>query len=134
MDISPSDLGASYELFVAAELIRKGFDVFRNLSPNGPADLVVYKDDMLLRVQVKGRAAGFVPGPCEKTFDVLAIHHGGVTTYFVPKAIEHLFSGCKLKRRCGALTENNGPCSCAAYRANLCILHHRASERRWKAA
>ncbi len=129
MDISPGDLGASYELFVAAELIQKGFDVFRNLSPNGPSDLVVYKDDILLRVQVKGRAKGFVPR-YPKTFDVLAIHHGGVTTYAVPRAIEHLFSGCKTKRRCGALTDDNGQCACAVYKANLCILHHLASERR----
>ena len=51
--VSPGDLGACYELFVAADLIQKGFDVFRNLSPNGPTDLVILKQERLLCVQVK---------------------------------------------------------------------------------
>src|SRR5260370_37710101 len=96
MDISTGDLGASYELFVAAELIQKGFDVFRNLSPNGPADLVVYKDGHLLRVQVKGRAKCNVPVAL-RTFDVLATYSGGPSHYAVPRALERLFFGSRIK-------------------------------------
>src|SRR6266550_2146551 len=68
MDISSGDIGASYELLVSAELMQRGFDVFRNLSPNGPVDLVVYRDGKLLRVQVKGSPHAF---DAEK-YDVLA--------------------------------------------------------------
>jgi hypothetical protein len=41
LDLSRGTTGAVYELEVAADLMRKGFEVYRNLSPNGAADLVV---------------------------------------------------------------------------------------------
>jgi len=38
-----STLGAQSELLAGAWLIELGFDVFRNLSPCGPADLIAWK-------------------------------------------------------------------------------------------
>src|SRR5260370_20407188 len=52
-EISSGDLGAATELWVATDLILKGFDVFRNVSPHGPSDLIALKDDQMFRVQVK---------------------------------------------------------------------------------
>ncbi|HEY4710097.1 MAG TPA: hypothetical protein VIH46_08005 [Candidatus Acidoferrales bacterium] len=94
--MSPSfgDLGAAYELAVAADLIKRGFDVFRNLSPNGPADLLVIKSKKILRVQVKGTYAGryvFAQSGC----DIFAAHSGGSLTYYVKEGngIELLLRG-----------------------------------------
>lgn len=53
---TPSGIGAASELLVSAELMRMGFDVFRNLSPNGAADLVLFKHGRLLTAQVKTNA------------------------------------------------------------------------------
>tara|TARA_R100000152_G_scaffold6890_1_gene2601 strand:- start:150 stop:467 length:318 start_codon:yes stop_codon:yes gene_type:complete len=45
--------GAINELLVAAEAMKRGAKVFRNLAPTGDTDLVLLKDDKLLRVDVK---------------------------------------------------------------------------------
>lgn len=51
--VSSGDLGAVYELEAASFLMRKGFKIFRNLSPNGYADLVGLKNGELFTIQVK---------------------------------------------------------------------------------
>ncbi len=51
--------GAEYEITVAADLMRQGFEVFRNLSPAGATDLIARKTPhVLLRVQVKSANGG----------------------------------------------------------------------------
>ena len=45
-------VGTSKELFVASNLISHGYQVFRNLSNSG-VDLIAYKNDQLLKVEVK---------------------------------------------------------------------------------
>lgn len=62
--------GAWGELAVAADLMQRGYEVFRNLSPAGPVDMVVLKDERLWRVQVKVRTSLTAEHPgC----DVLAV-------------------------------------------------------------
>jgi len=50
---SSSTTGAISELRVAVDLMAKGFDVFRALSPACPCDIVVAKNNTLLRIQVR---------------------------------------------------------------------------------
>ena len=45
--------GAISELRVAVDLLAKGYDVFRALSPSCPCDLAILKDGKLLRIQVR---------------------------------------------------------------------------------
>lgn len=45
--------GAISELRVAVDLLAKGYDVFRALSPNCPCDLAILKDGKLLRIEVR---------------------------------------------------------------------------------
>jgi hypothetical protein len=77
MTVSSGDLGAAYELSVAADLIKRGFDVFRNLSPNGKADLLARKGNRTFTVQVKSK---YVVGcGC----DIFAAFNDGAITYYV---------------------------------------------------
>lgn len=41
------------ELRVSADLIEKGFFVYRNVSPNGPFDLFAYKKGLELKIEVR---------------------------------------------------------------------------------
>ena len=45
--------GAISELRVAIDLLSKGYNVFRSLSPACPCDFVILKDKQLLRVEVR---------------------------------------------------------------------------------
>ena len=50
--------GAASELIVAADLLRRGYEVFRALSPHASCDLAILHDGKLLRVEVRtGRKA-----------------------------------------------------------------------------
>jgi hypothetical protein len=73
--------GARYELAVAVDLMRQGFEVFRNLSPAGLTDLIAKKGhSVLLRIQVKSNSgcASHI-----KHNDVLATFGNGVIRYRV---------------------------------------------------
>lgn len=50
---SRSTKGSIGELIACAELMRRGFHVFRCESPNAPFDLVAYRDGQCQRVEVK---------------------------------------------------------------------------------
>lgn len=50
---SRATTGAISELRVSVDLLSKGYNVFRALSPNGPCDLAVLRDDKLLRIEVR---------------------------------------------------------------------------------
>jgi hypothetical protein len=53
------DIGALSELAACAWLLRRGYEVFRNVSPNGPADLVAWRpgyDPILVDVKTLGGA------------------------------------------------------------------------------
>lgn len=73
-DLAPGDVGALGELVVSADLMRRGYAVFRALSPSCPCDLIAMKDDKLLRVEVtKGRR--YLKGGCH------FIPHDGTIQY-----------------------------------------------------
>jgi hypothetical protein len=50
-------IGALGELLVAADLLRRGYEVFRSVSPNCSADIVIHRDGKNRRVEVR---TGFV--------------------------------------------------------------------------
>lgn len=81
---SPGSAGAISELLVAADLIRRGFYVFRNVAADGPCDLVAFRrGERPLKVEVK--TAGYATQQAATTatallgtwheFDVLALVH-----------------------------------------------------------
>ncbi len=53
LKVAPSTRGAISELIVAADLMARGFHVFRALSPSCPCDLAVIKDGTLVRIEVR---------------------------------------------------------------------------------
>ena len=52
-DLSTGTVGALSELRAAADLLSKGYEVFRAMSPSTSCDLVILKDGKLTRVEVK---------------------------------------------------------------------------------
>jgi hypothetical protein len=66
-------LGAQYELAVCTDLLRQGFDVFRNLAPVGITEVVAIKNGCVLRVQLKP-SGGFAAAVGN---DVLAVYNNG---------------------------------------------------------
>jgi len=51
--IPPGTVGAIGELVVAADLLQRGYEVFRSLSPSASCDLAILKDGQLLRIEVR---------------------------------------------------------------------------------
>ena len=51
--VSSGVIGAMHELLVSADLMRRGYEVFRALSPACSCDLVILKEGRLLRVEVR---------------------------------------------------------------------------------
>lgn len=70
--------GATSELIAAAWLLRQGYEVFRNVSQHGEADLVAIKGDEVIQIDVKTRPAAVnVNGYFKKVPDhvrVLLVH------------------------------------------------------------
>lgn len=74
--MNPSTKGAWKELLVAADLLTKGWEVYKAVS-NAPVDLIIWRGDIILKVEVKS------PSPHNSTYvfpewraipcDVLAI-------------------------------------------------------------
>ena len=52
-NISTGTVGAIGELRVSADLLTKGFEVFRSVSPSASCDLAILKNGKLLRVEVR---------------------------------------------------------------------------------
>jgi len=46
-------MGAFGELLIAADLIRKGFNVYRALSPSSPSDLIIQRNGKLITVECR---------------------------------------------------------------------------------
>jgi len=79
-DISKSTTGAASELFVSADLLCRGFDVFRAVSPCCSCDLIAVKGKLFLRIEVKtGRIFNekiifpSIKGKMAERYDILAI-------------------------------------------------------------
>ncbi len=90
---STGTLGAIHELLAAADLMRRGYHVFRALSPHCPSDLLIYRAGTALRVQVR---TAQMPDPASRilqfslkardrgTFDLLALVVRGDGVYYLP--------------------------------------------------
>ena len=82
--------GAYAELSAAGELLRRGFWVFRNVSPHGPCDLIALKSGRAIRVEVKTQVpyARVLPKSKNYTqgidYDVLALVGYDNTVTFHP--------------------------------------------------
>ena len=87
-DFSSSTGGAAAELLVCADLLLKGFGVFRSVSPTCSCDLVALKDDKLARIEVKSgyrTIEGFIrPNQSydASKYDILAVVVGAEIAYF----------------------------------------------------
>lgn len=82
-------VGAASEMIVCVDLINKGWEVFRAVSPASPCDLLIMRDGELLRVEVKtgsfskGTNVPFYPRPKHSdAYDLLAIALGQEVRYF----------------------------------------------------
>lgn len=64
-NISPGTVGAVSELMVAADLMIKGYSVFRALSPSCFCDLIAIKDSEYRKVEVR---TGYLSGTGKVTF------------------------------------------------------------------
>jgi hypothetical protein len=87
-------IGAIHETQVALDLMRKGWDVFRSMSPTGPVDLVIVCRTVTLRVQVR-KAHKTTPGGVsypkagldddDGLFDVLALSFADGSVLYSPE-------------------------------------------------
>jgi len=95
MGLTSGTTGAIGELLVAADLLQKGYHVFRAQSPSCPCDLAILKDNRLLRVEVRtghrSRATGKVYPPVKDNLSngkydlyVQVVHGPLEITYFPP--------------------------------------------------
>ena len=87
-------VGAIHELVVAVDLLRRGYNVFRALSPACPCDLAVLQNGKLVRVEVttghrSPQGTIRYPPKNEKKFDVLAIVSFDGTILYEPPFAPH---------------------------------------------
>lgn len=79
LGVPPSTVGAIAELLVSTDLLKRGYEVFRALSPSSSCDLAVLLEGRLLRVEVTTayyNNSGVLFHPDKKhgrAFDVLAL-------------------------------------------------------------
>lgn len=83
--ICTGTVGAIHELLVSVDLLKRGFDVFRSLSPSCSCDLAILKNRKLIKVEVttgKYSVSGklFYPPKKDIKYDLLAVvvKHGDI--------------------------------------------------------
>lgn len=84
-----SHTGAAHELLVSADLMLRGYEIFRALSPDCPCDLAMIRDGKMLRVQVTTGYTSLTgkmswPFKDPKKHDLLAIVVGKEIHYIPP--------------------------------------------------
>lgn len=92
-ELPSGTLGALRELLVCADLMKRGYHVYRAQSPACPCDLIAIKGDLMLRVEVKTayrRADGSLAMPLiqprqQGQFDVLALVGTDEVIQYVPE-------------------------------------------------
>ena len=100
-ELSKGTKGSLAELRVSCHLIGLGFHVFKNLSVNGPCDLIAVKGRRIVRVQVKSTLGmnqfkNLRQGGCE----LLAVLVNGEIRYRgINRRVTSLVPGCILARR-----------------------------------
>lgn len=87
--LTTGQVGALSELIVCADLIRKGYEVFRAVSQHCSCDLTILKDGKLQRVEVRtgyrlrsGKASSLPTTKDQGRYDLFAIVVDGVPEYF----------------------------------------------------
>jgi Holliday junction resolvase len=99
MSISKGTLGALNELRIAVNLLSLGWQVFRALSPNGPADLIAVKGRTILKVQVKSSLNGQYTNLRQGNNDLLAIVSAGEIRYRAKtRKVARMFPSCGIAR------------------------------------
>ena len=90
-----STVGAMHELIVCVDLLKKGFSVFRSVTPNCSCDLAILKNNKLLKIEVKTgyKVNGKIQYPHlseenKQNHDVLAVVVHG-ETYYIPDLINN---------------------------------------------
>lgn len=88
-NVGTGAVGAIHELVVSADLMKRGFNVFRALSPSCPCDLAILRDGKLIRVEVTTGYVGLPPAnklsyPKRKEgcYDLLAVVSQNGIHYF----------------------------------------------------
>jgi hypothetical protein len=87
--------GAASELIACADLLYRGYEVFRSVSAHASCDMVALKDDIVLRIEVKTGSRNKVTGslyyPKPKNHDVydilMVVVKGEETVYLTPDEI-----------------------------------------------
>jgi len=82
--IASSTIGAIGEMLVAADLLSKGFEVFRAVSSACSSDLMISKNGKVISVEVRtGRTYihGILPSRSDHRADILAINLGDRIVY-----------------------------------------------------
>lgn len=52
-EIATGDVGAAMEMLVCADLLMRGYHVFRSMSPSSPCDIVILAGKVAVRIEVK---------------------------------------------------------------------------------
>jgi hypothetical protein len=101
VELSKGTKGSLAELRVSCHLIGLGFQVFRNLSVNGPTDLLAVRGRRIVRVQVKSTLSmGQFKNLRSGGNDLLAVLVDGEIHYrAVNRRIQSMVPGCILARR-----------------------------------
>jgi len=90
IDLPSGTVGALHELLVCADLMMKGYNVFRAMSPSCSCDIMATKADVIYRIEVttgiKYPSTGRISYPAHKNgrylFDILAVvFHNGEIIY-----------------------------------------------------
>lgn len=80
--VPTGSIGALGELLVAADLLRKGFEVFRSVSPSCSADIMIHRDGFSRRVEVR-------TGCIENSGKILAnrVHRADILAIVLPDKV-----------------------------------------------
>lgn len=89
--LAPATTGALAELLISADLLKRGYEVFRALSPSCSCDLMVLKDGKTIRVEVKTAYRNKISGNIMRSpvkpgaFDLVAMVIGGIEILYTPE-------------------------------------------------
>ena len=88
-EVTPNTRASINELLVSADLMRRGFHVYRALAPGSPCNLVMLRAGVLERVEVRAvvrTPSGKLmrPNVAGKNFDVLALVERDGTIHYEP--------------------------------------------------
>lgn len=90
LELAPGKVGAIQELWVSADLLRLGYEVFRSVSQCASCDLVAMRNGLLFRVEVRtvrrelsGQLSSALTRADEGRYDVAALVEGNGRIHYV---------------------------------------------------